>query len=192
MAVLESDVLRTVFTPHPRYDEEERNTFYRQLVYVGTLLAKHGVPVIFDATANRRIYRDHAREQIPRFLEVYVECPLEVCMSQGSQGNLSSGPGGDCDHRARSSRHLRTSGESGCCRARRLGSAGNRSTADRVEADREKLYRALSARFELTVGRGCYNGFVAERWQSGRLRRSRKPLNLYGFREFESPPLRHP
>src|SRR5580658_1089921 len=33
---------------------------------------------------------------------------------------------------------------------------------------------------------------VAERWQSGRLRRSRKPLNLYGFREFESPPLRQP
>ena len=32
---------------------------------------------------------------------------------------------------------------------------------------------------------------VTERWQSGRLRRSRKPLNLYGFREFESPPLRH-
>ena len=31
---------------------------------------------------------------------------------------------------------------------------------------------------------------VAERWQSGRMRRSRKPLNLYGFREFESPPLR--
>ena len=39
-AVLESDVLRTVFTPHPRYDEEERNTFYRQLVYVGVLLVQ--------------------------------------------------------------------------------------------------------------------------------------------------------
>ena len=29
------------------------------------------------------------------------------------------------------------------------------------------------------------------RWQSGRMRRSRKPLNLYGFREFESHPHRH-
>src|SRR5580658_10837037 len=28
------------------------------------------------------------------------------------------------------------------------------------------------------------------RWQSGRMRRSRKPLNLYGFREFESHPHR--
>ena len=35
------------------------------------------------------------------------------------------------------------------------------------------------------------NWVVAERWQSGRLRQSRKLLNLHGFREFESPPLRH-
>jgi len=90
-AVLESDVLRTVFTPHPRYDQEERDTFYRQLVYVGSLLIKHGVPVIFDATANRRIYRDHAREQISRFLEVYVECPLEVCMARDPKGIYRAG-----------------------------------------------------------------------------------------------------
>jgi adenylylsulfate kinase len=90
-AVLESDVLRTVFTPHPRYDQQERTTFYRQLVYVGTLLTKHGVPVIFDATANLRMYRDQAREQIPRFLEVYVECPLEVCMARDPKGIYRAG-----------------------------------------------------------------------------------------------------
>ena len=93
-AVLESDVLRTVFTPHPRYDQEERNTFYRQVVYVGTLLTKHGVPVIFDATASRRSYRDHAREQIPRFLEVYVECPLEICMARDPKGIYRAGTEG--------------------------------------------------------------------------------------------------
>ena len=91
VAVLESDVLRAVFTPDPRYDEEERNTFYRQLVYMGTLLAKHGVPVIFDATGSKRMYRDHAREQIPRFLEVYIECPLEVCMARDPKGIYRAG-----------------------------------------------------------------------------------------------------
>ena len=100
-AVLESDVLRAIFTPHPRYDKEERSVFYRQLAYVGTLLTKHGVPVIFDATANLRKYRDDARRQIPRFLEVYVECPLQVCMSrdpkgiyrEGRQGRIQLVPG---------------------------------------------------------------------------------------------------
>ncbi len=70
VAVLESDVLRQVLTARPHYDEEERETFFRQMVYIGKLLTQHGVPVIFDATANRRRYRDPAREQIPRFMEV--------------------------------------------------------------------------------------------------------------------------
>jgi len=84
--VLESDVLRRVLTPHPRYDEEERETFYRQMVFLGALLTQHGVPVIFDATANRRWYRDRARQQIPRFLEVYVDSPLETCVARDPKG----------------------------------------------------------------------------------------------------------
>jgi adenylylsulfate kinase len=56
------------------------------MVYIGTLLIQHGVPVIFDATANRRRYRDQAREQIPRFMEVYVDCPLETCIARDPKG----------------------------------------------------------------------------------------------------------
>jgi len=85
-AVLESDVLRAVFTPRPTYSEEERETFYRQLVYIGKLLLQYGVPVIFDATANRRHYRDLARQQIPRFLEVFVDCPLDSCIARDPKG----------------------------------------------------------------------------------------------------------
>jgi adenylylsulfate kinase len=86
VAVLESDALRKIFTPHPRYDEEERDAFYRQMVYVGVVLTQHGVPVIFDATANRRLYRDRARQQIPKFLEVYVDCPLATCIARDPKG----------------------------------------------------------------------------------------------------------
>lgn len=86
VAVLESDELRKIFTPHPHYDPEERDIFYRQMVYVGALLTRHGVAVIFDATANRRAYRDWARQEIPKFLEVYVECPLATCMVRDPKG----------------------------------------------------------------------------------------------------------
>jgi adenylylsulfate kinase len=85
-AVLESDELRKIFTPHPRYDEEEREDFYAQMAWIGALLARHGVPVLFDATAHRRSYRDQARQQIANFLEVYVECPLEVCIGRDPKG----------------------------------------------------------------------------------------------------------
>jgi adenylylsulfate kinase len=86
IAVLESDALRPVFTPHPAYSEEEREQFYKQMVYVGALLVEHGIPVIFDATANRRIYRDRARQQIARFLEVYVDSPLDTCVARDPKG----------------------------------------------------------------------------------------------------------
>ena len=58
----------------------EWETFYRQMVYIGVLLTRHGVPVVFDATANRRIYWDRVRGQIPHFLEVFVDCPFAICM----------------------------------------------------------------------------------------------------------------
>jgi adenylylsulfate kinase len=86
VATLESDELRKVLTPDPQYDAKERDAFYRQMVYVGVLLTSHGVPVIFDATANRRVYREMARQQIPRFLEVYVDSPLETCVARDPKG----------------------------------------------------------------------------------------------------------
>ena len=86
VAVLESDALRRVLTPRPAYSEEERDTFYLAMAFIGKLLVEHGVPVIFDATANRRIYRDSARRQMARFLEVYVDCPLALCLERDSKG----------------------------------------------------------------------------------------------------------
>jgi adenylylsulfate kinase len=89
--VLESDALRPAITPNPSYGEEERDAFYREMADRGALLAQCGVPVIFDATANRRAYRARARAQIPRFLEVYVECPLKTCMSRDPKGIYRKG-----------------------------------------------------------------------------------------------------
>lgn len=85
-AVLESDVLRTQLTPHARYDEAERDLFYAALVELGAFLAREGRPVIFDATANRRRYRDAARSRIARFAEVFVDTPPEVCAARDPKG----------------------------------------------------------------------------------------------------------
>lgn len=85
-AVLESDSLRRILTPDPRYDDAEREVFYGAMAWIGRLLAGHGVSVIFDATANRRAYRDRARREIPRFLEVYVDCPAPVREARDPKG----------------------------------------------------------------------------------------------------------
>jgi len=78
--------LRDVLTPSPTYSLEEREIFYNTMVYIGGLLINSGVNVVFDATANKRRYRDKARQLIKRFMEVYIRCPLEVCMKRDRKG----------------------------------------------------------------------------------------------------------
>lgn len=84
--ILDSDELRSVLTPRPMYTEDEREWFYGVIAYLGAWLAKSGVNVLIAATAHRRFYRDRAREQIERFAEVYVHCPLEVCRRRDRKG----------------------------------------------------------------------------------------------------------
>lgn len=86
VAVLESDVMRTQLTPFPRYDDAERDFFYGALADIGAAVVAKGRPVLFDATANRRRYREAARSRIGRFCEVYVDTPLEVCRARDPKG----------------------------------------------------------------------------------------------------------
>ena len=95
VAVLESDVLRKAFPTESQYSDQDRDYFYRSTAFIGRVLTEHGVPVIFDATANKRAYRDKARQEIPRFLEVYVDTPLEVCMQRDPKGIYRKGRAGE-------------------------------------------------------------------------------------------------
>ncbi len=79
VTVLELDEIRKTLTPAPTYSASERDLVYRALVYMARELTDAGVPVIVDATAHRRAWRDLARASIARFAEVQLECPLEIC-----------------------------------------------------------------------------------------------------------------
>ena len=93
--VLESDAAREILTPSPSYSDEERDLFYRALAFTGSRLVAHGVTVIFDATASKRAYRTFARDFIGDFVEVAVECPLEVCMARDKKGTYRKGLAGE-------------------------------------------------------------------------------------------------
>jgi len=89
--ILSIDSLRKVATPKPSYTEEEREIVYGILVFIAKLLTKNGINVIIDATGNLRKFRDKARKSIKNFMEVYVKCPLEVCIKRESKRNKTFG-----------------------------------------------------------------------------------------------------
>jgi adenylylsulfate kinase len=98
VTVLESDALRKMFSVQPRYDDQDREYFYGSLAFIGRVLTDHGISVIFDATANRRAYRDRARQQISRFIEVFVDCPLDTCIQRDPKGIYRKAREGQATH----------------------------------------------------------------------------------------------
>lgn len=83
--VLRMDELRKVVTPEPTYSDFEREIVYRALVYLAKTLTELGHDVIIDATGNLRRWRELARQLIPRFVEVYLRCPIELCIQREKQ-----------------------------------------------------------------------------------------------------------
>lgn len=92
--ILELDALRKLLTPSPRYSDAERECVYRLLVFMAAALVDEGVPVIVDATAHRRQWRQLARELIPRFAEVQLECPLPVAREREAARAAGNAPRG--------------------------------------------------------------------------------------------------
>jgi adenylylsulfate kinase len=92
--LLRMDDFRKTVTPDPSYSDAERDIVYRSIVFLAAKLATLGHDVIIDATGNRRRWRDLARELIPRFSEVYLKCPPEVCMErEGKRKKRRGAPG---------------------------------------------------------------------------------------------------
>ncbi|MBM4140751.1 MAG: adenylyl-sulfate kinase [Nitrospira sp.] len=83
--ILRMDELRKIVTPEPTYSDAEREIVYRTLVYVTKILTEHGHDVIIDATGNLRRWRDLARRLIPRYIETYLRCPIELCGEREKQ-----------------------------------------------------------------------------------------------------------
>lgn len=85
LVLLHMDEMRKVVTPRPTYSDLERDHLYLSLVYAAMVLTREGHDTVIDATGNMRRWRDRARTLIPRFHEIYIKCPLELCRERESR-----------------------------------------------------------------------------------------------------------
>lgn len=95
--ILDSDDVRRVLTPQPTYTAEERDWFYEVLVFIAGLLVDNGVDVIIAATGPYRRYRRAARERLPHFAEIHVDCPRYVCRERDPKGLWAQAEAGAID-----------------------------------------------------------------------------------------------
>jgi adenylyl-sulfate kinase len=84
--MLDGDVVRTRLSKGLGFTKDDRDENVRRMVFVCELLTRHGVIAIVAAVSPYRAVRDEARARIPKFVEVYVECPLEVLIERDTKG----------------------------------------------------------------------------------------------------------
>ncbi len=83
---LDADVVRANLSPNLGFTPEARDENTKRLAWMGQLLSKYGVNVLIAAVAPLQYYRDRARGWCEKFVEVYVDAPLEVCRQRDPKG----------------------------------------------------------------------------------------------------------
>ena len=88
VTVLDGDVVRTHLSKGLGFSKEDRETNIRRIGFVAAEIVRHGGVVIGAAISPYRATRDEVREMVgaDRFIEVFVDTPLEVCESRDSKG----------------------------------------------------------------------------------------------------------
>jgi bifunctional enzyme CysN/CysC len=83
---LDVDIVRKHLTRDLGFSESERNENVRRIGFVARLLTRNRVVVLVSAISPYRAVRDEIRAGIGRFIEVFVNAPLEVCERRDPKG----------------------------------------------------------------------------------------------------------
>lgn len=83
---LDADEIRANLSPDLGYTEKDRDINTKRLAFLASLLEKHGVSAIVAAVSSLIRFRERARAMSCNFVEVYVNCPVEVCMERDPKG----------------------------------------------------------------------------------------------------------
>ncbi len=84
--LLDGDAVRAALVPPPGHDPASRRAFYETLGNLALALAGDGQVAVVAATAHLREFRDRVRDRAPRFVEVLVDVPAEVCATRDPKG----------------------------------------------------------------------------------------------------------
>ena len=84
--VLDGDVVRENLSKGLGFSKEDRDENIRRIGFVCELLSRNGVIAMVAAISPYRAVREQIRRRIRNFVEVYVECPLEVVAGRDVKG----------------------------------------------------------------------------------------------------------
>lgn len=84
--LLDGDIVRTNLSQGLGFSREDRDINIRRIGFVAELLSRNGVIVVVAAISPYRDTRDEVKSKIANFLEVFVDCPIEVLAQRDVKG----------------------------------------------------------------------------------------------------------
>jgi len=95
---LDGDIVREGLTRDLGFSKEDRDKNIERVTFVAKLLTRNGVAVLSSFISPYRERRNLSRQEIGEFIEVYVECPLEVCAQRDVKGMYAKALAGEIEN----------------------------------------------------------------------------------------------
>lgn len=95
---LDGDIVRQHLTRDLGFTKEDRDMNIERVTFVAKLLTRNGIAVLCSFISPYRARRAKSREEIGEFIEVYVECPLDVCAERDVKGLYAKAYAGEIDN----------------------------------------------------------------------------------------------
>ena len=97
MELLDGAEVRESLSRGLSFSKEDREEHIRRMGYVAKLLSRNGVVAICCAVSPYRATRDEVRRNTTHFVEVYVDCPVEVAEQRDEDGWYSRARRGEVE-----------------------------------------------------------------------------------------------
>ena len=96
--ILDGDVVRKSLTKDLGFTEADRKTNLERVTFVAKLLSRNGVATIVSFISPYIAARENARKETTNFMEVFVKCPIEVCIERDVKGLYKKALAGEIDN----------------------------------------------------------------------------------------------
>ena len=83
---LDGDLIRQNFSSDLSFSKKDRDENIRRATFLAKMLSRNNVVVLASFVSPYRKQRRRARKEIKNFVEVYVRCPLKICMKRDVKG----------------------------------------------------------------------------------------------------------
>jgi len=83
---LDGDIVREYLGQDLGFSKEDRDENIKRVTCISKLLSRNGIGVVASFISPYRAQREELRKEVQNFIEVFCDCPLEVCESRDNKG----------------------------------------------------------------------------------------------------------